>query len=245
MTLTYLRLEVIRTYRNVRYLIFTLGIPVVLFLLIGGAFKGNPVFGVSGQTWYMINMATFGALGAVLGVGARIAIERDAGWNRQLRLTPLPPQSYVIGKLVTGMLLALPSLLLVCAAGYLTGLVHLSGTQWAEVIGLGWLALLPMSVVGVGLGYLSRGDSAQAVNGGVIMLMSMFGGVWFPIDATAPQWLQSVAHVMPTYWITQIARAPITSNWPTVGGWVVLGAWTVVGARIAARRYLADDVRAA
>ena len=50
---------------------------------------------------------------------------------------------------------------------------------------------------------------------------------------------------MPTYWITQIARAPITSDWPTVGGWLVLGAWAFVGARIAARRYLADDVRAA
>ena len=57
MTLTYLRLELIRTYRNIRYLIFTLGVPVVLFLVIGGAFKGNEVFGVSGQTWYMINMA--------------------------------------------------------------------------------------------------------------------------------------------------------------------------------------------
>ena len=245
MTMTYLRLELVRTYRNVRYLLFTLGIPVALFLVLGGAFQGQQVLGVSGQTWYMVNMALFGATGAVLGVGARIAVERDAGWNRQLRLTPLPPQAYVLGKLLTGMLLALPSLLLVCAAGFLTGHVHLGVTQWAEILGLSWLALLPMSAVGVGLGYLSRGDAAQAVNGGVVMLMSMFGGIWFPIDASSPQWLQSVAHAMPTYWITQIARAPITSSWPTVGGWLVLGAWTLVGARVAARRYLADDLRAA
>ena len=43
-----------------------------------------------------------------------------------------------------------------------------------------------MAVVGVGLGYLSRGDNAQAVNGGMVMLMSMFGGIWFPIDGSAP-----------------------------------------------------------
>jgi ABC-2 type transport system permease protein len=244
MTLTYLRLELLRTYRNVRYLVFTLGIPVILFLVIGNAFDGK-VFGVTGQTWYMINMATFGAFGAVLGVGARIAIERDAGWNRQLRLTPLPPQGYVIGKVVVGMLLALPSLLLVCAAGRLTGDVHLSGVQWVQVIGLGWLALLPMSAVGVGLGYLARGDTAQAVNGGVVMMMSMFGGIWFPVDASAPTWLRTVADAMPTYWITQIARAPLTHHWPQVGGWLVLAAWTVVGTRVAARRYLADDLRAA
>lgn len=244
MTVTYLRLELLRTYRNVRYLIFTLGIPVVLFLVIGSAYSGT-FFGLSGQTWYMVNMATFGALSAVLGVGARIAVERDAGWNRQLRLTPLPPQGYVIGKVVTGMLLALPALLLVCLAGRLTGDVHLAASQWAEVVGLGWVALLPMSAVGVGLGYLSRGDTAQAVNGGVIMLMSMFGGVWFPITGESPQWLQSVAHLMPTYWITQVARAPLTHDWPSVAGWVVLGAWTAVGIRIAARRFRADDLRAA
>lgn len=245
MTLTYLRLELLRTYRNLRYLIFTLAIPVALFLVIGGAFDGHRVFGVSGQTWYMVNMATFGALGAVLGVGARIAVERDAGWNRQLRLTPLPPEAYVIGKVVVGMLLALPSILLVCAAGLITGDVHLSAVQWAEVIGLGWLAVLPMSAVGVGLGYVARGDTAQAVTGGVVMLTSMFGGVWFPIDRSSPTWLQKVADVMPTYWITQVERAPLTHDWPKLSGWLVLAGWTVLGARIAARRYLADDLRAA
>ena len=99
---------------------FTIGIPVVLFLVIGNAFKGD-VFGVSAQTWYMVNMAVFGAIGAVLGVGARIADERDSGWNRQLRLTPLPPLGYVAGKVMTGMLVALPALVLVCLAGRLTG----------------------------------------------------------------------------------------------------------------------------
>jgi ABC-2 type transport system permease protein len=193
----------------------------------------------------MINMATFGALGAVLGVGARIAVERDAGWNRQLRLTPLPPQGYVLGKVLVGMLVALPSILLVCLAGFLSGDVHLDAGQWLEVVGLGWVALLPMAAVGVGLGYLARGDTAQAANGGVIVLMSMFGGIWFPVDSTSPGWLRTVADVMPTYWITQIGRAPLTHEWPAAGGWVVLAVWAVVGIRIAARRYLVDDLRAA
>jgi ABC-2 type transport system permease protein len=193
----------------------------------------------------MVNMGMFGAMGAVLGIGARIAVERDAGWNRQLRLTPLPALGYVVGKVATGMLIALPALLLVAAAGALTGHVHLSALQWAEVIGLGWVAVLPLAVVGVGIGYLARGDSAQAVNGGLIMLMSMFGGLWFPIDDSSPQWLQAVAHVMPTYWITSITRAPVSHQWPALGGWLVLGAWAVVAARIAAARYDADDLRAA
>lgn len=244
MTTTYLLTELKRSYRNPRYVLFTIGIPVLLFLLIGNAFDQR-VGGVSGQTWYMVNMGVFGAMGAVLGMGARIAIERDVGWNRQLRLTPLPPLGYVMGKVVTGMLIALPALLLVDLAGGLGGQVHLSALQWAEVLGLGWVAVLPMAVVGVGVGYLAPGDSAQAVNGGLVMLLSMFGGLWFPIDGSAPQWLQSVAHAMPTYWITQITRAPISHHWPAVGGWLVLLGWALVAARIAARRYRADDQRAA
>ena len=126
MSLTYLSIELKRSYRNPRYTLFTLGIPVVLFLLIGSAFD-QKVGGVSGQTWYMVSMGMFGSMGAVLGMGARIAVERDAGWNRQLRLTPLPALGYVIGKVVTGMLIALPALLLVDLAGALTGKVDLTG----------------------------------------------------------------------------------------------------------------------
>ena len=243
MTSTYLRTELRRAYRNPRYLFFTIGIPSVLFLVIGNAFDGD-VFGVSAQTWYMVNMGVFGAMGAVLGVGARIADERDQGWNRQLRLTPLLPRGYVVGKVLTGMLVALPALALVCALGALTGDVHLSAVQWLQVVGLGWLAVLPMAVVGVGLGYVSSGETAAAVNGGMVMLLSMFGGIWFPIDGSSPAWLRSTAHLMPTYWITQITRAPLTHAWPALGGWAVLAAWVAVGARLAARGYRHDDLRA-
>lgn len=243
MTTTYLLLELRRVYRNPRYLFFTIGIPVMLFLLIANAFEGD-VFGVSGQTWYMVNMGVFGAMGAVLGVGGRISEERDRGWNRQLRLTPLPPLGYVVGKVLTGMLVALPAIALVGLAGALTGQVHLSALQWAQVVGLGWLAILPMAVLGVGLGYVSSGDNAQAVNGGTMMLMSMFGGIWFPISTGSPQWLQTIAHAMPTYWITQITRAPLTHAWPAAGGWVVLAVWVAIGTRLAARGYRRDDLRA-
>lgn len=244
MTTTYLLIELKRSYRNTRYVLFTLGIPVLLFLLIGSAFDQR-VGGVNGQTWYMVNMGMFGAMGAVLGTGARIAVERDLGWNRQLRLTPLPPLSYVLGKVATSMLIALPALALVDLAGLLSGHVHLSAAQWAEVLALGWISVLPLAVVGVGVGYLARGDSAQAVTGGLVMLLSLFGGLWFPVDASAPQWLQAVAHATPTYWVTAITRAPISHNWPAASGWLVLLAWGVVAARVTARRYSADDLRAA
>lgn len=224
-------------------MLFTVGLPVVLFLLVGSGMSGD-IAGVSARTWYMVNMAVFGSVAAVLGAGARIAVERDAGWTRQLRLTPLPPLGYVGAKVATGMLVALPAFLLVCLAGWLSGQVRMTSLQWGQLIVLSWLALLPLAVVGVGIGYLARGDSAQAVNGGVMLLLSMLGGLWFPLEG-APGWLVTLAHDTPTYWIAQIGRAPLTHEWPTVGGYVVLGGWAVLGARIAAKRYRYDTVRAA
>ena len=94
--------------------------------------------------------------GAVLGVGARIAVERDAGWNRQLRLTPLPAaglrrrQGHRPACCV-----ALPRCCSSASPGDSPATCTSAATQWAEVIGLGWVAILPMAVVGVGLGYSS------------------------------------------------------------------------------------------
>ena len=182
----------------------------------------------------MVNMGVFGAMGAVLGVGARIADERDAGWNRQLRLTPLPPLGYVAGKVLTGMLVALPALVLVCLAGRLTGEVHLAPPSGPRSLGLGWLAVLPMAVVGVGArlprpGRQRAGGQRRPGHAAVDVRRHLV-----PDRRTSPTWLQSTAHVMPTYWITQITRAPLTHAWPAVGGWAVLAAW--VGGRRPARR---------
>jgi ABC-2 type transport system permease protein len=242
-TAHYLLLEIKRTLRNPRYFIFTIGMPLVLFLVFANGSTGK-VAGVEARPWVMTNMAIFGALGGVLGVGSRIAIERDVGWNRQLRLTPMPPGAYVAGKVVVAMLLALTSIVLVCLAGAVLMDVRLSAAQWAGVIGLGWLGLLPLAAVGVAIGYLARGDSAQAVSSALLLALSMFGGLWFPLDQ-APGWMLDLARALPTYWIGQLSRATLSHQWPVVGGYLVLAVWAVVGLRVAMRRYRADALRAA
>ena len=58
---------------------------------------------------------------AMLSTGARIASERKAGWNRQLRLTPLPPRDYIRAKLVTAYRVALMSIAVLYGAGSALG----------------------------------------------------------------------------------------------------------------------------
>ena len=85
--------ELLRAFRNRRFLIFSLGFPLVLYFAdrrrrtatidsLGGT-------GISAPLYYMVGLAAFGAMTAMLSTGARIAGERTVGWNRQLRITPL------------------------------------------------------------------------------------------------------------------------------------------------------------
>src|SRR2546421_5547581 len=110
MSTGYLILEVRRAMRSTRFLIFTIAMPIALFLLYTGIWGKNEA-AIKGVL--MVNMTCYGALTAALFAGSRVAIERSVGWQRQLRLTPLTGGGYLTAKAVTAMLLALPAVILV------------------------------------------------------------------------------------------------------------------------------------
>jgi len=89
---TYARLELLRTFRNRRFFVFSLGFPVVLYLLIAapngseGDLAGT---GIPARLYFMVSLTVFGTMNGVVAAGARIAFERTLGWTRQLRITPL------------------------------------------------------------------------------------------------------------------------------------------------------------
>jgi len=123
---TYTRYELLRTLRNRRFFIFSLGFPVILFLVIAGPNRGQKLDGIPFALYYMTGMITFGTMTAVMAGGGRIALEREVGWNRQLRITPLTSRAYFEAKLLTGYLMALIS-------------IALLGGAWGPVAGHGVL----------------------------------------------------------------------------------------------------------
>src|ERR1700710_1809378 len=105
----YLVGEVRRTFRNPRYLVFSLGMPLVLFLLFSSGSGDDRIGGLSVAAYIMVSMATFGAMSGVFSTAGKISLERSTGWNRQLRLTALTGRQYVLGKAITGFSVALPA----------------------------------------------------------------------------------------------------------------------------------------
>ena len=98
-------------------------------------------------------------------MGGRIAFERSAGWNRQLRLTALTGWQYVASKVLVGFSLGIPSLALVYVLGAAHG-VHLSAGRWlASGVSI-VVAVIPLAVAGIWVGYLvDKAESAQQLIG--------------------------------------------------------------------------------
>ncbi len=241
---SYVVAEVRRTLSNVRYLIFAVGMPLVLFVVLSSAYDdGSSLDGLTIAPYMMVSMATFGAMSAVFSTGGRIADERSTGWLRQLRLTSLTGGQYVAVKAVTGFVVAVPSLLAVFVVADLAFGVHLSPARWLLVAAAVLLALAPVCVLGIWLGYAVRSDSLSAVSGGTYSLLALLGGIWVPLQLF-PHAVRVVAEALPMAWITEAGRAAVQGEPVGWHGTAVLAGWTAVLALLAARAYGRDVSRA-
>jgi ABC-2 type transport system permease protein len=228
MNATYLKFEVLRIFRNKQNFIFSLIFPLVLFYVIVGTNRNAPdIAGVSFATYYMAGMIGFGAMGAVIAGGARIAIERDAGWNRQLRLTPLSPRNYFRVKVATAYLMAAISIVLIYAAGISLG-VHMPIANWLHMTGLILIGLIPFAALGVLLGHLISGDAMGPAMGGGMSLFALLGGSWFPIGGDSG-FMHDLVRLVPSFWLVRAGHAsvPGAPAW-TSEGWIVVAVWAVL-----------------
>jgi ABC-2 type transport system permease protein len=220
------------TFRNARFVLFTLALPLILYLLFNSLYgKQDSGTGLSVSAYLMVSMASYGALGAAINSGARIALERQAGWNRQLRLTALSGRGYMVSRSIVAMLVALPAIILVFLAGVLVGKVSLPFATWLEVGVAVWLALIPFAVIGLVIGFVASVDSVQPLTVLVYLAMSILGGLWFPVDQL-PSALQHVAKALPSYWVAEIGRDVLGGNGVPLQGVAVLAGWTVAMALI-------------
>jgi ABC-2 type transport system permease protein len=242
MNATYLRTEVRRTLRAPRYFTFVIGLPLGLFLLFSSLYGTGTQDGIGAEAWLMVSMSVFGAMGAAVSIGGRIAGERQAGWTRQLRLTPLPGRAYVAAKAVTAFLVAVPALALIYAVGALAEHVRLPGSAWAEAAGWTLLALAPFVALGIWLGHRLTVDVLGPLSGALFTVLGILGGVWFPVDQL-PSGLESLAKALPAYWLAQAGREPLAGSWIGWHGVSVLAVWTAVFALLAARAYRRDTAR--
>ncbi len=242
---TYLRYELLRLFRNRRSFIFSLVFPLALFLVIGGSNKDQVMdlgtYQVKFVLYYMVSMAGYGAMIAAISGGARIATERQTGWNRQLRLTPLPVGTYFATKVITAYVMSAASIVLLYAAGLAFGVRIDSAWRWISMTGLLLIGVLPFVAMGIAIGHLLTTDAMGPAVGGGSAFFGFLGGQWFPLPRTGV--LRQIGELIPSFWITQASHIGIGGTaWP-LKGWLVIAVWTVVMSAWAAWAFRRDTNR--
>lgn len=239
--MTYLKYEVLRAVRNTRFFLFSLGFPLILFLVVAGSHRHDTLGGIPFPLYYMAGMVSWGAMAAMVSSGARISVERSVGWNRQLRLTPLSVRSYLRAKVLGGYLIAVLTIVLLYASGMALG-VRLPAERWLGMTGLVLVGLVPFAALGIWLGHVLSPEAIGPAMGGITALVALLGGAWGPLVSNG--FMLHVAQALPSYWLVQAGHSAATGTGWGANGWGVIAAWTVVFALLAARAFRRDTGRA-
>ena len=240
--MSYVRSELVRTLRNRFFFFFSIGFPLILFWVIAGPNAGESVDGVPGLdlgTYYMVTMAAYGGMIAVLSAGGRIAAERELGWTRQLRLSPLSVGTYFRTKVLVAYLTAGATVVLLYASGLLAG-VRLDLGRWIEMTALIAIGLVPFAALGIMLGHLVKSDTMGPVMGGGAGLLALVGGFWFPIT---DGFVHDVGQFLPSWWLVQADRVALGGDAWSAKGWIVVLFWAAALTIGATRAYRRDQAR--
>ena len=240
---TYARYELVRNLRNRRFFIFTIGFPLALYLLIATPNRGEHDLAgsmISAPLYFMVGLAALGTMNAVVGGGARIAVERTLGWTRQLRLTPLKPHVYFGTKVVAAYVSAMLTIAVLYAAGISLG-VRLSVSSWLQMTALLLVGLLPFAALGIALGHLLSAEAVGPAIGGLSGILGFLGGIWFPLGDGV---MHDIALALPSFWLVQASHVSLGGSGWSATGWLVVAGWTIALSVLAAAAYRRDTGRA-
>jgi ABC-2 type transport system permease protein len=106
--------------------------------------------------------------------------------------------------------------------------------------GLILVGLLPFAALGVLVGHLLTADTIGPATGGLVSLLALVSGTWFPLGDGV---IQDIAQYLPSYWLVQASHVALGGPAWTATGWTVIAAWTLVLALLARAAYRRDTER--
>jgi ABC-2 type transport system permease protein len=233
-TLAYLWLEAKRQWRNREILIFRLGFPIAVYLILNATDSDTPPTNPGGT---LVAIAALAAVNSGLAAGPSLGDERANGWLRQLRTTPLRPSAAVAAKIVVAMSFALPAIALVAAVAGLVGdnqgTAALGWAQWLRLVGLMWLATTPITAVGTLIGLTFGGEAAHGATTLAFVVLWLLGGI-LTSPSEMPDALGAIAETLPSYGVVQVGQSVAGGSSLPASAVAVLAAWTVAAGALAA-----------
>ncbi|TDN41648.1 ABC-2 type transport system permease protein [Curtobacterium flaccumfaciens] len=242
----YVYLETKRQLRNVRAMVFTFAVPVVMLLVFGSAFGGqlDPTTRLQYLVVTTLQMASYGAMMAALSQAFAIVNERSIGWNRQLRVTPLSGWGFMVSKVIAAMAFAAMSIAITVLVAVVGLHASLDAGHWlAAAFGI-WCGVVPFALIAILIGQFAKPSFAQPLFMVVFMGLAILGGLWVPLSVM-PDWMGSVAHLLPSYWLNRIGQmgAGATGEAGMLEPAMVLAGWALLLSAVIVWRYRRDAAR--
>ncbi len=199
------RCEFLRLLRTRSFALSIIGFPVVFYLFFGIIMnRGEHIGTISVAKYVLASYAVFGMVGAALfGIGVGLASDLAAGWLDLKRASPMPPMAYVLAKCTSAMVFGICIVSVLALMGITLGHVSLTLVEYARMIGLTVVGVIPFACMGMALALLVPFSSAPGIANMIYLPMSFCGGLWVPI-MFLPHLLQKAAVLLPTYHLGQL-----------------------------------------
>ncbi|MCL1594095.1 MAG: ABC transporter permease [Actinomycetia bacterium] len=180
---------------------FTIFFPLMIFVVFSLVFGNQYIeeLGVTTAQYFAPAMAVFAAVSAsYTNIATTTAYQRDMGILKRIRGTPLPASVYMGGKIVSAVLIAALSVVIMMGIGILFyGVEVYARTLPAAIvtflIGVGTFSALGLLVAAL----VPTGESATAVTNATLLPLAFISGVFLPPSDDAPVWLETVANIFP------------------------------------------------
>ena len=231
-------------WRNPASAFFTFAFPL-MFLVIFTSLFGNsntqvlPGVTVKTSTFYVAAMSAFAVISACYtNIAISICFQREAGILKRVRGTPLPPSSYLAGRVIHATIVAFILVFIDAVFGRLLydaaiPTRTLPALIVTVIVGAASFAALGLAVTAL----VPNADAAPPVVNVSILPILFLSDIFIP-TANAPTWVLWVGRIFPVRHFAEAMQGAYFSpaglgfNW---GDLAVVAAWGIAGLLLAIR----------
>ncbi|NUP83245.1 MAG: ABC transporter permease [Nonomuraea sp.] len=223
------------------FMIFTIGLPVGLLLVLGLSVPVMTERDSSGQRYVDAGMPSMMALLALLTLAfnvlpAVLAAYREQGVLRRMSTTPVHPGRLLVAQLVINLVVgAVSTVVLIVTGGLVFGTA--APRQWAGFVLVFLLGTAALMAIGLVIAALAPNGKAASGLGSVVMFPLMFvAGMWVPRDVM-PDALRTVSDFSVAGPFAQALKDTWTGHSPPLLHLVVMAAGLVIFGGLAVRLF--------
>jgi ABC-2 type transport system permease protein len=214
---------------------------LVLFNLLNGDAVIESLGGLGFAQFFTPAIAVFSIVTACYtNLVITTSMDRDEGILKRVLGTPLPPATYIGGRVLAASGIGLVSvviMLVVGVAGFGVEVLwgRLPMAFLVLLVGAACWSALALAVAGLS----TNGQAAPAIANATILPLAFISGIFFPVES-GPEWLATLAGLFPLRpFVAAFSEQwnPLVRPGFPLTELAVMTAWGIVGAYVAARRF--------